>query len=357
MSSSHTTQTTTADLAGLQGQRIAVIGYGSQGRGQSLNLRDSGMDVVLGLRPEGASWKKAIEDGWQPLPVEEAVQQADLICLLLPDMQQPKVYHDQIAQNLKPGAAILFSHGFNVLYGSIQVPAGHDVIMCAPKGPGAIVRREYENGFGVPCLIAIAQDASGQAKAKCLAYAQATGCGRAGVLETTFKEETETDLFGEQAVLCGGLGDLIKAGWETLVAAGYSPEVAYFECLHETKLIVDLIYEGGLAGMHRFISDTAEYGALTAGPRVITDETRQRMKDILTDIQSGKFAAQWQEEFRNGEVNYRSMLERELQHDIEKVGRQIRQHFSWLADRQMDGSHQKSKTTENQSSAMEATAQ
>ncbi len=352
--STKTTQTTDADLVGLQGKRIAVIGYGSQGRGQSLNLRDSGMNVCLGLRPNGGSWNRAIEDGWQPLSVEDAVKDADLICLLLPDMQQPKVYQEQIAPNLKSGAAVLFSHGFNVLYGAIQVPADHDVIMCAPKGPGAIVRREYENGFGVPCLIAIAQDASGQAKAKCLAYAQATGCGRAGVLETTFKEETETDLFGEQAVLCGGLGDLIKAGWETLVAAGYSPEVAYFECLHETKLIVDLIYEGGLAGMHRFISDTAEYGALTAGPRVITDETRQRMKEILTDIQSGKFAAQWQEEFRNGEVNYRSMLAKELQHDIEKVGKDIRRHFSWLSEKAMDGNSGSPKST---TPTLEAAAQ
>ncbi len=331
---SKTSQTTVADLAALEGKRIAVIGYGSQGRGQSLNLRDSGLEVVLGLRPNGPTWKQAQQDGWSPMTVEDAVADADLVCLLLPDMQQPKVYSEQIGPNLKPGAAVLFSHGFNVLYGSIKVDADHDVIMCAPKGPGAIVRREYENGFGVPCLIAIEQDATGTSDALCMAYAQGTGCGRAGVLRTTFKEETETDLFGEQAVLCGGLGDLIKAGWETLVEAGYSPEVAYFECLHETKLIVDLIYEGGLAGMHKFISDTAEYGALTAGPRVITDETRQRMRDILKDIQDGSFARMWQKEFADGEVNYRAMLDKELNHDIEAVGKDIRSHFSWLAAKQ-----------------------
>lgn len=355
---SKTTQTTAADLAALQGQRVAVIGYGSQGRGQSLNLRDSGIDVVLGLRPNGKTWKQAQHDGWSPLTVQAAVQNADVVCLLLPDMQQPKVYAEQIAPNLKAGAAVLFSHGFNILYGSIQVDPAHDVIMCAPKGPGAIVRREYENGFGVPCLIAIQQDASGAAEAKCLAYAHATGCGRAGVLRTTFKEETETDLFGEQAVLCGGLGDLIKAGWETLVAAGYSPEVAYFECLHETKLIVDLIYEGGLAGMHKFISDTAEYGALTAGPRVITDETRARMKEILADIQSGKFARQWQQEFADGEVNYRRMLEQELKHDIETVGKDIRSHFSWLAEKEHTTPESRNTQSQsNQTQTMEASAQ
>lgn len=331
---SNTTQTTQADQAALQGKRIAVIGYGSQGRGQSLNLRDSGMDVVLGLRPNGKTWNQAVEDGWTPSPIAEAVASADLICLLCPDMQQPKVYNELVAPNLKDGAAILFSHGFNVLYGSIKVAEGHDVIMVAPKGPGAIVRREYENGFGVPCLIAVAQDASGEAEKKCLAYADATGCGRAGVMRTTFKEETETDLFGEQAVLCGGLGELIKAGWETLVEAGYSPEVAYFECLHETKLIVDLIYEGGLAGMHKFISDTAKYGALVSGPRVVTDETRQRMREILKDIQEGRFASQWQAEFNGGEKEYRAMLDRELQHKIENVGQEIRSHFSWLAEKQ-----------------------
>lgn len=325
-----TMQTTQRDLEFLSDKRVAVVGYGSQGRAHSLNMRDSGVDVVLGLRPEGASWQQALQDGWEPMTVEQAVQGADLVCLLLPDMQQPKVFKEQVAPNLKSGAGIMFAHGFNVLYGSIQVPSGHDVLLCAPKGPGSIVRREYTQGGGVPCLIAIDRDDSGQGYQACLAYAQAIGCGRAGVLQTTFQEETETDLFGEQAVLCGGLGDLIKAGWETLVEAGYSPEVAYFECLHETKLIVDLIYEGGLAGMHQFISDTAKYGALTAGPRVITEQTREAMKSLLTDIQSGKFAKQWQSEFDSGEQNYRQMLKQELQHDIEEVGKNLRKHFAWL---------------------------
>jgi ketol-acid reductoisomerase len=313
---------------------VAVIGYGSQGRGQSLNLRDSGVNVVLGLREGGKSWQAAEAENWSPLTIEEATKKADIICLLTPDMAQPKIYRDNIAPNMKTGATILFSHGFNIHYGSIQVAPENNVVMLAPKGPGGLVRRQYEEGCGVPGLVAIHQDATGNAKELALAYGWGVGAARAGIIETTFAEETETDLFGEQAVLCGGLTELITAGWETLVEAGYQPEVAYFECLHEVKLIVDLIYEGGIARMHEFISDTAAYGDLVSGKRIISDASRQAMKDVLKDIQDGTFAKNWQAEDADGNTNYKSMMQADLDHPIEACGRELRKRFSWLKEAQ-----------------------
>lgn len=315
---------------GLDGLSVVVVGYGSQGRGQALNLRDSGVQVRVALRPGGASWRQAVAEGWQPVELESAADGADMVCLLTPDMVQPEVYQDYFAGKLAPGATVLFSHGFNMHYGFIQIADDLNVVMVAPKGPGFLVRREYEEGSGVPCLVAVAQDPSGNALAIASAYASAIGGGRAGVIETTFGEETETDLFGEQAVLCGGVTELVVAGWETLVAAGYSKEIAYFECLHELKLIVDLLYEGGLAKMHQYVSDTAKYGDLTRGPRVVNDETRQRMAAILAEIQNGDFATEWRKEYEAGEANYRELLRQDLAHPIENVGRNLRQHFSWL---------------------------
>ncbi len=281
-----------ADLRVLKGKKIAVIGYGSQGRGQSLNLRDSGLDVVIGLR-KGKSWDEATKDGMKVLPVAEAVKKSDIIQILVPDELQGAIYRAEIMPHLSAGKCLMFSHGFNIHFGQIVPPATVDVIMVAPKGPGAMVRRQYEEGKGVPALIAIQQDATGNAHRIALAYAKGIGATRAVVLETTFREETETDLFGEQAVLCGGTTSLIKAGFETLVDAGYSPEMAYLEVLHETKLIVDLIYEGGLTNMRQFISNTAQYGDLTRGPRVIGPEAYEAMQEILYEIQSGKFAREW----------------------------------------------------------------
>ncbi|HEY4621799.1 MAG TPA: ketol-acid reductoisomerase, partial [Gaiellaceae bacterium] len=273
--------------------KVAVLGYGAQGHAHALNLRDSGVEVEVGLR-EGSPSRAAAEDaGLTVGTVAEVVRGAQLVSVLLPDQVQPSVYEEEVAPNLSPGAALLFAHGFNVHYGRIAPPAGHDVIMVAPKGPGHIVRRLFEEGFGTPALAAVAQDASGGAFELALAYAAGIGAARAGIIETTFAEETETDLFGEQAVLCGGVTELIRAGFETLVEAGYSPEGAYYECLHEMKLIVDLIWEGGLAGMRYSISDTAEYGDLTRGPRVIDEHVRERMRELLADIQSGAFAREW----------------------------------------------------------------
>ena len=315
---------------GLNDQRVIVVGYGSQGRGQALNLRDAGVDVRVALRPGGPSWDSARQDGWQPVPVDRAADGCDIICLLIPDMVQPEVYQKYLACKLKPGATVLFAHGLNVHYRFIRFPAELNVVMVAPKGPGFLVRREYENGSGVPCLVAVHADPSGSSFDTALAYADAIGGTRAGVIRTSFAEETETDLFGEQAVLCGGVTELVVAGWETLVQAGYSREIAYFECMHELKLIVDLLYEGGLSRMHEFISDTARYGDLTRGKRIVNDETRSRMKEVLNEIRSGQFAREWRAEFESGSARYHAMLEKDCAHEIESTGREIRQHFSWL---------------------------
>ncbi|MEM7583232.1 MAG: ketol-acid reductoisomerase [Acidobacteriota bacterium] len=318
----------------LQGRRVAVLGYGSQGRAQALNLRDSGVDVTLGLRREGASWRQAVDDGWLPLTVEAAVSRADVVAMLVPDMIQPELFENAIRPRLQAGSALLFSHGFNIHYGAITGFEGFDVVMVAPKGPGNLVREQYQQGRGVPCLVAVHHDASGRAAATARAYGNAIGGGRAGLLETSFREETETDLFGEQAVLCGGATELVTAGWETLVDAGYSPEVAYFECLHELKLIVDLLYEGGLERMHRFVSDTASYGDLTRGPRVIDAGTRERMRQILGEIQDGTFAREWRDEHAQDGERYQALKKARLAHPIEGVGRKLRARLAWLRQRE-----------------------
>ena len=313
---------------------VAMIGYGSQGRGQAMNLRDSGINVVVGLREGGKSWTQAESEGWTPLSMEEAAKQADVVCMMCPDMAQPQVYRDIVAPHLKPGSTILFSHGFCIHYGAITVTPENNVVMLAPKGPGGMVRRQYEEGSGVPGLVAVHHDATGHAMEIALAYGWAIGAARAGIIKTSFPEETETDLFGEQVVLCGGLTELITAGWETLVEAGYQPDVAYFECLHEVKLIVDLIYEGGIARMHEFISDTAAYGDLVSGKRIITDETRANMKAVLKDIQDGTFAKQWQEEAASGSANFKRMVAEDIAHPIEATGQALRKQFSWLPQNQ-----------------------
>ncbi|MCW8845183.1 MAG: ketol-acid reductoisomerase [Gammaproteobacteria bacterium] len=317
------------DVSALKGARVAVIGYGSQGRAHALNLRDSGFDVVVGLRKGGKSWAKAEQDGVALMSPEEAVKGADLICMLVPDIAQKPVY-EAAEPNIKPGAAVSFAHGFNIHFDQIHPKPGIDCILVAPKGPGDLVRRQFEEGRGVPCLIAVAQDATGKARDKALAYAHAIGGTRGGVLETTFAEETETDLFGEQAVLCGGATELVLKGFETLVEAGYQPEVAYFECLHELKLIVDLLNEGGLAKMHEFISETAKYGDLTRGPRVIDDHVKATMKQVLTEVQDGTFARQWIEENKKGLPEYNRLMQEDMQHPIEEVGRKLRARMSWL---------------------------
>ena len=318
-----------ADFAALQGKTIAVIGYGSQGHAQAQNLRDSGLKVIIGLR-EGKSAEKARNDGFEVVSVGEAASRADVVQILMPDETQARVYREEIAPNLKKGGALLFSHGFNVHFGQIVAPKDTDVLLVAPKSPGHLVRRTYVEGFGVPGLIAIEQDATGNAFAIGMAYAKGIGCTRAGVIETSFREETETDLFGEQAVLCGGVSALIKAGFETLVEAGYAPEMAYFECLHETKLIVDLIYEGGLATMRDSISNTAEYGDYVTGPRIVTDETKKAMKAVLSDIQQGKFARDFILENMSGNAFMTSTRRNESNHQIEVVGRQLREMMHWI---------------------------
>ncbi|HLR23299.1 MAG TPA: ketol-acid reductoisomerase [Pseudogracilibacillus sp.] len=307
----------------LQGKKITVIGYGSQGHGHALNLRDSGFDVTIGLRP-GKSQQKAEDDGFTVLPVADAVKQADVVVVLLPDEQQAKVYQESIKDNLKDGSALVFAHGFNIHFSQIVPPAHVDVFLAAPKGPGHLVRRTFEEGAGVPALYGVFQDYTGKATEVALAYVAGIGAARAGVLETSFQEETETDLFGEQTVLCGGLSGLVKAGFETLVDAGYQPEVAYFECLHEVKLIVDLMYEGGLENMRYSISDTAQWGDFVSGPRVVNDETKARMKEVLEDIQSGAFAKDWILENQANRPRYNAINARENEHQIEVVGRELR---------------------------------
>jgi len=319
------------DKKALKGARIAVLGYGSQGRAHALNLKDSGFDVVVGVRKSGDSWKKVKRDGLAVAEPVEAARGADVVAMLVPDLAQAELYQ-QIAPVLKSGAAVLFAHGFNIHFKQIKPARNLDVVLIAPKGPGGLVRRQYQQGRGVPCLIAVAQDATGRAHAKALAYADGIGGTRGGVLETTFAEETETDLFGEQAVLCGGATELVVQGFQTLVEAGYQPEVAYYECLHELKLIVDLLHEGGLANMHRFISDTAKYGDLTRGPRVVNERTKKEMRRILKEIRSGKFAREWIDEHEHGSKKYRRLLKEDLRHPIERVGEKLRARMPWLKE-------------------------
>jgi len=319
-----------ADLQYLQGKKIAVLGYGSQGHAHALNLKDSGMDVIVGLRKESQSWSKAQNDGLEVKTVAEAALEADVIMIVLPDETQAEVYKNEIAPGLKEGNALLFAHGFNIHFKQIVPPANIDVLMVAPKGPGHLLRRLYVNGQGMPGLLAIEQDYSGKARDLGLAYAKGIGCAKAGVIETSFKEETETDLFGEQCVLCGGVTSLIKAGFETLVEAGYQPEMAYFECLHEMKLIVDLIYEGGLSNMRYSISDTAEYGDLTRGPRIITETTKEEMRKILKEIQEGEFAKEWILENKANRPQFNALRNRDRNHLIEQVGGKLRSMMPWL---------------------------
>lgn len=319
-----------ANLDLLAGKTIAIIGYGSQGHAHALNLKDSGMNVVVGLYPGSQSAAKAEAEGLTVKSVADAAAVADFIMILLPDEVMKTVYKNEIEANLKEGNVLAFAHGFNIHFAQIVPPANVDVVMVAPKGPGHLVRRTYTQGEGVPALFAVYQDASGQARDRAMAYAKGIGGSRAGILETTFREETETDLFGEQVVLCGGLSALIKAGFETLVDAGYQPELAYFECLHEVKLIVDLVVEGGLAKMRDSISNTAEYGDLTRGPRIITDETRKEMKKILHEIQTGQFAREFVLENQAGKPGFNAMRRREAEHPIEEVGKDLRAMFSWL---------------------------
>jgi ketol-acid reductoisomerase len=319
------------DATALRGERLAVLGYGSQGRAHAMNLRDSGFDVVMGLRPEGRTAKIAAQDGFDVQSPEEAVKDAGLVAFLTPDMAQGQLYRD-IEKNLRSGATILFAHGFNIHYGQIKPRSDLDVVLIAPKGPGDLVRRQYEVGRGVPCLVAVAQDASGNALARALAYSHGIGGARAGVLQTTFGEETETDLFGEQAVLCGGATELIVRGFETLVEAGYQPEVAYFECMHEMKLIVDLLHEGGLKKMHEFISETAKFGDLTRGPRIIDAHVKANMKQVLKEVQDGTFAREWVAENEAKLENYNRMMQEDLDHQIESVGKDLRGRMSWLQE-------------------------
>ncbi len=319
-----------ADLSKLDGKTVAILGYGSQGHAHALNLKDSGVDVIVGLRPDSASRAKAEAAGFEVLSVGDAAYKGDIVMILLPDEKQGQVWREEIAEGIAPGNLLLFGHGFAIHFGEIEAPAGVDVGMVAPKGPGHLVRRQFEEGNGVPDLIAVHQDASGEARDLILAYASGIGGGRAAIIETTFKDECETDLFGEQAVLCGGASELVQAGYETLVEAGYDPRLAYFECLHELKLIVDLMYEKGIQGMHYSISNTAEYGDLTRGKRVITDETKAAMKQILSEIQSGEFAREWIAENRAGGENFDRMRKELAGAEIEEVGKDLRGMMPWI---------------------------
>jgi len=317
------------DRKALKGARIAVLGYGSQGRAHALNLHDSGLKVVVGVRKGGASWRKARKDGLEVAEPTAAVTDADLVAFLVPDLAQKALY-ESVKKHMKKGATLLFAHGFNIHFKQIRPRKDLDVVLIAPKGPGDLVRRQYQQGRGVPCLIAVAQDSSGAAKSKALAYAHGIGGTRGGVLETTFAEETETDLFGEQAVLCGGCTELVTKGFETLVEAGYQPEVAYYECLHELKLIVDLLHEGGITKMHQFISETAKYGDLTRGPRIVDERVKNTMRKVLKEIQTGRFARQWIAENKAGRPEYRRLMKADLEHPIEKVGAVLRARMPWL---------------------------
>jgi len=314
----------------LKSATIAVIGYGSQGRAHARNLRDSGFSVIVGARSGGGAERKALADGFRVASPAEAARRAQLVCLLTPDMTHREVYANEIEPNLSAGDTLLVAHGFSVLYGEVKPRADIDVVLVAPKGPGDLVRREYEIGRGVPSLFAVYQDSTGSARDKALAYTFGNGGTRAGAIETTFREETETDLFGEQAVLCGGATELVASGFKTLTDAGYKPEVAYFECLHELKLIVDLMYEGGFKKMLHFVSETAKYGDFVSGPRVINDETRERMKEVLADIQSGAFARQWIAESEAGKPEYQRMWDEDLAQPVEQVGAELRKHMAWL---------------------------
>lgn len=319
-----------ADLAVFRGKKVAVVGYGSQGHAHASNLKESGVDVVVGLYEGSRSWEVAQKNGFEVKTVAEAAKESDVVMILVPDTKQKEVYEGAIEANLEAGNAIAFAHGFNIRFEQITPPDNVDVFMVAPKGPGHLVRRVYQDGKGVPALFAVHQDYTGHAQELALAYAKGIGATKAGVIETTFTEETETDLFGEQAVLCGGVTELIKAGWETLVDAGYQKEVAYFECLHEMKLIVDLLYEGGFENMRYSISDTAEYGDYMVGKRIINENTRKEMKQVLTEIQNGKFAQDWIDENKQGLPNFKKIKEAELNHDLVEVGKNLRSMMSWI---------------------------
>jgi ketol-acid reductoisomerase len=319
-----------ADLGRLDGKAVAVVGYGSQGHAHALNLKDSGVDVVVGLRPDSASAGKARDDGLEVLPVAEAASRGDVVMMLVPDERHREVWERDVRDGIAAGNLLMFGHGFSIHFGEVDPPGDVDVAMVAPKGPGHLVRRQYAEGRGVPGLVAVHQDATGSARDLALAYAKGIGCTRAGVIETTFKDEAETDLFGEQAVLCGGLSELVRAGYETLVDAGYDPKLAYFECLHELKLIVDLMYEKGITGMRYSISNTAEYGDLTRGKRVIDDRTRESMRKILGEIQDGTFAREWIAENRAGQESFKRMREEQAGHQIEREGKELRSMMDWI---------------------------
>ncbi|TWU29696.1 ketol-acid reductoisomerase [Bythopirellula polymerisocia] len=324
-----------ADIKALAGKTVAIIGYGSQGHAHAQNLRDSGVNVVVGQRPGGPNYELAVSHGFKPVSAEEAAKQGDVVNILLPDEVQADVYRNSIRDNLSPGNILMCSHGFNVHFGQVVAPKGVDLLLVAPKGPGHLVRSEFVAGGGVPCLIALGDGASEETFKIGMAYAKGIGGTRGGVIRTTFAEETETDLFGEQAVLCGGAAALVKAGYETLVEAGYQPEMAYFECMHELKLIVDLFYQGGLNYMRYSVSNTAEYGDYTRGPRIVTDETKAEMKKILTEIQNGEFARQWILENKAGAPAFKAVRRRERNHPVEQVGKELRKMMSWIEEKEV----------------------